>query len=36
MITPDDLDAELAELIKGDDKDALEAWLKEEIAKAGA
>lgn len=36
LITPDNLDAELAELIKGDDKDSLEAWLKEEIEKAGA
>ncbi|MBN2335557.1 glycine cleavage system protein H, partial [Candidatus Bathyarchaeota archaeon] len=35
VIEPEALDAELKELIKGSDKAALEAWLKEEIAKAG-
>ena len=35
LVTPSDLDAELGELMKGSDKEALEAWLKEEIAKAG-
>ena len=35
LIDPSDLDAELAGLMKGSDKDALEAWLKEEIAKTG-
>jgi len=35
LIEPDDLDAELETLIPGTDKDALEAWLKEEIEKAG-
>jgi glycine cleavage system H protein len=33
LIAPSDLDAELSSLMKGSDKDALEAWLKEEIAK---
>ena len=36
LVKPSDLAGELGELIKGSDKDALEAWLKEEIAKAGA
>ena len=35
VIEPSDLEAELKELIPGGDKAALEAWLKEEIAKAG-
>ena len=35
VVAPSDLDAELAGLIKGSDKDKLDAWLKEEIAKAG-
>ena len=35
VIAPDNLDADLAELIKGSDKDKLEAWLKEEMAKTG-
>ncbi len=35
VVAPSDLNAELAVLIKGSDKDKLEAWLKEEIAKAG-
>jgi glycine cleavage system H protein len=35
LISPDNLD-ELGELIKGDNKEPLEAWLKDEIAKAGA
>ena len=35
IIEPENLDAELAELMKGSDKDKLEAWLKEEIAKTG-
>ena len=33
LIDPSDLDGELAGLMKGSDKDTLEAWLKEEIAK---
>ena len=33
LIEPSDLDTDLAELIKGDDSTALDAWLKEEIAK---
>ncbi len=32
-IEPSDLDADLSQLIKGDDSAALEAWLKEEKAK---
>ncbi len=36
IISPDNLEEELAELIKGDDKANLEVWLKEEVAKAGA
>ncbi len=35
LIEPDDLDGELKTLIPGTDKEALEAWLKEEIEKAG-
>ncbi len=35
LVEPDNLDAELKELIPGTDKDTLEAWLKEEIEKAG-
>lgn len=35
LIEPSDLDAELPELMKGSDKDKLEAWLKQEIAKTG-
>ena len=35
LIEPENLDAELKELIPGTNKDALEAWLKEEIEKAG-
>jgi glycine cleavage system H protein len=35
VVVPSDLDAELGELIKGSNKEPLEAWLKEEIAKAG-
>lgn len=35
LIEPENLDAELKELIPGNDRDALEAWLKEEIEKAG-
>ena len=35
VIEPTDLEAELKNLIKGSDKDALEAWLKEEKAKHG-
>ena len=35
VVVPSDLDVELGELIKGSDKEPLEAWLKEEIAKAG-
>jgi glycine cleavage system H protein len=35
IITPENLEAEMGELIKGDDKDALQTWLKEEIAKTG-
>jgi len=33
LIEPSDIDADLSELIKGDDLAALDAWLKEEIAK---
>jgi glycine cleavage system H protein len=33
LIVPSDLDAELSSLMKGSDKDAIEAWLKEETAK---
>jgi glycine cleavage system H protein len=33
LIEPSDLDAELAQLMKGDDSANLEAWLNEEIAK---
>lgn len=33
LIEPSDLEADLAQLMKGDDAAALEAWLKEEIAK---
>jgi glycine cleavage system H protein len=36
VIKPDNLDAELKNLIRGSDKAALESWLKEEKAKAGA
>lgn len=35
LVAPSDLDAELDELMKGSDRGPLEAWLKEEIAKAG-
>lgn len=35
LIKPSNLDAELKNLIKGTDKSALEAWIKEEKAKAG-
>ena len=35
VIEPTSLDADLAALMKGTDKDKLEAWLKEEIAKTG-
>ena len=35
LLEPGDLDAELKTLIPGTDKAALEAWLKEEIEKAG-
>jgi glycine cleavage system H protein len=35
LIKPSNLDAELKNLIKGTDKAALEAWIKEEKAKAG-
>ncbi len=35
LIAPDNLDADLAGLMKGSDKDKLEAWLKAEIAKTG-
>jgi glycine cleavage system H protein len=35
LIEPENLDAELKDLIPGSDKAALEAWLKEEIEKAG-
>ncbi len=35
LIEPENLDAELETLIPGTDKDALEAWLKEEIEKVG-
>ena len=33
LIAASNLEAELADLMKGSDKDALEKWLKEEIAK---
>lgn len=33
LLAPSDLDAEMGELIKGADKDILEAWLSEEKAK---
>jgi glycine cleavage system H protein len=33
LIDPSDLDGEVAGLMKGSDKDTLETWLKEEIAK---
>jgi glycine cleavage system H protein len=33
VITPDDLDAETNDLIKGSEKDTLETWLKEEKEK---
>jgi glycine cleavage system H protein len=36
MIKPDNLEADLKNLIPGKNKDALETWLKEEKAKAGA
>jgi glycine cleavage system H protein len=35
LIEPSNMDAEIAELMKGSDKDKLEAWLNEEIAKTG-
>ena len=35
LIEPENLDAELKTLIPGSDKATLEAWLKEEIEKAG-
>jgi glycine cleavage system H protein len=35
LVEPEDLDAEIETLIPGTEKDALEAWLKEEIEKAG-
>ncbi len=35
VLEPENLDTELKELIPGSDKAALEAWLKEEIEKAG-
>jgi glycine cleavage system H protein len=35
LIEPENLDAELKDLIPGSDKAALEAWLKKEIEKAG-
>jgi glycine cleavage system H protein len=35
LLEPENQDAELKELIPGTDKDTLEAWLKEEIEKAG-
>jgi glycine cleavage system H protein len=35
LIEPSSLDADLATLMKGSDKDKLEAWLKQEIAKTG-
>lgn len=33
VITPENLDAEIGDLIKGSNKEALEAWLNEEKAK---
>ncbi len=33
VLTPENLDAEIGDLIKGSDKEALEAWLNEEKAK---
>ena len=33
VIAPEDLDAEMNDLIKGSDKDTLETWLKEEKEK---
>lgn len=33
IISPDNLDAEMSDLITGSDKDALETWLKEEKEK---
>ncbi|MFC1803063.1 glycine cleavage system protein H [Thermoproteota archaeon] len=33
LIVPSDLDTELSSLMKGSDKNAIEAWLKEETAK---
>jgi glycine cleavage system H protein len=35
LIEPSDMESELTELMKGSQKDELEAWLKEEIAKVG-
>jgi glycine cleavage system H protein len=35
LIDPSNLEAELAGLMKGSEKDKLEDWLKEEIAKTG-
>lgn len=35
IITPDSLDEDLSNLIKGTDTEAMEAWLKEEKEKAG-
>ena len=35
LIEPTDLEAELKDLIKGSDKETLEAWLREEKAKHG-
>jgi glycine cleavage system H protein len=35
LIDPSNLEAELAGLMKGSEKDKLENWLKEEIAKTG-
>lgn len=35
LVEPSNLDAELGDLMKGSDKDKLEAWLKEEVAKTG-
>lgn len=36
LVEPSSLDSDISNLIKGSDKDRLEVWLKEEIAKAGA
>lgn len=33
VLTPENLDVEIGDLIKGSDKEALEAWLNEEKAK---